>query len=319
APQVLDLRAGAMRPGWSRLVLELDAPSLVGTAEMKTGDAGALVRVRLRPADQAAFAERAAEPDPETWRLPRSADTRAARSRQRGQGPLLVVLDPGHGGIDPGAQSGNVNEADLMLRFARELKEVLTRTGEMQVVLTREADVFVPLESRIAVAHAVEADVFLSLHADALTEGQATGATVYTMSEAASDAASAALAERHDRDALLSGVDLTGQDDLIAGVLMELARVETAPRAERMADALVAALRGQQVRLHKVPKRGAAFSVLKSPDIPSVLLEIGYLSPNGDLARLTDPAWRARVAAAVAEGLAQWRVADAAEAALLRQ
>ena len=317
--RVLDLRAGPMRPGWSRLVLELDAPYLVTAAEMRTGDAGALVRLRLEPADQAAFAARAAEPDPDGWRLPRAADTRAARSRQRGEGPLVVVLDPGHGGLDPGAEAGGVSEADLMLQFARELKEALTRAGDVKVVLTREGDDFVPLETRIAVAHGVEADLFVSLHADALVEGQATGATVYTLAEAASDAASAALAERHDRDALLSGVDLTGQDDLIAGILMDMARVETAPRADRLAAALVDGLQAQGVRLHKVPRRGAAFSVLKSPDIPSVLLELGYLSSKGDLARLTDPAWRAKVAAAVVAGIARWRVADAAEASLLRQ
>src|SRR5690606_1222605 len=128
---------------------------------------------------------------------------------------------------------------------------------------------FVPLETRIALAHAAGADVFISLHADAVTEGVAKGATIYTMAAEASDAASAALAERHDRDALMSGVDLKGQDDLIAGVLMDMARVETAPRAGKLAEDLVRAMSGEGIALHRIPRRSAAFSVLKAPDIPS--------------------------------------------------
>ncbi|MFN3293630.1 MAG: N-acetylmuramoyl-L-alanine amidase, partial [Gemmobacter sp.] len=228
-------------------------------------------------------------------------------------------LDPGHGGIDPGAERDGHSEARLMLTFARELKEALLRAGGFRVVMTRETDSFVPLETRVALAHAAQADVFLSLHADAVAEGLATGATVYTLAAEASDAASAALAERHDRDALMSGVDLTGQDDLIAGVLMDMARTETAPRTDKLAAALVQAMRAQNLALHKTPRRGAAFSVLKAPDIPSVLLELGYMSSPPDLARLTDPKWRARMAGALVAGLSGWAAQDAAEAALLRQ
>ncbi|MFN6977769.1 MAG: N-acetylmuramoyl-L-alanine amidase, partial [Gemmobacter sp.] len=205
------------------------------------------------------------------------------------------------------------------LQFARELADQLRRDGRFTVVLTREADVFVPLDGRVAIAHAAGADVFISLHADALAEGEATGATVYTLAEAASDAAAAALAERHDRDSLLAGVTLRGQDDLVARVLMDLARTETAPRSDRLADTLVAALRAAGLRLHRVPRRGAAFSVLRAPDIPSVLVELGYLSSAQDRARLSDAGWRQRMAAAMVAALADWAVADAAEAALLRQ
>lgn len=318
---VTDLRAGPVRDGWSRLVLALDRPRLVASAELRTdlpGGGTAQLRLRLEPAAPAVFAEAAARPDPPGWALPRPVATQPPR-KPRGQGPLVVVLDPGHGGIDPGAERGGYSEAGLMLTFARELKEALIRAGGAEVVLTREDDSFVPLETRVAIAHQVGADVFLSLHADAVAEGLATGATLYTLAAAASDEASAALAERHDRDALMSGVDLTGQDDLIAGVLMDLARTETAPRADRLAGALVGAIRGAKLPLHKVPRRGAAFSVLKAPDIPSVLVELGYMSSPRDLARLTDPVWRSGMAAALAAGLADWAVQDAAASALFRQ
>ena len=117
----------------------------------------------------------------------------------------------------------------------------------------------------------------------------------------------------------MSGVDLTGQDDLIASVLMDMARTETAPRSARLADALVGAMRAGKLPLHRRPIRGAAFSVLKAPDIPSVLVELGYMSSPSDLKRLTDPAWRARMAQAIVAGLQAWAAEDAARGALLRQ
>lgn len=317
-PRVVARRAGPFAGGWSRLVLELAAPYPVVSAEMRTGAGGALVRVRLGAADPPAFAEAAAAPDPEAWRLPAPALTAARRPRHTGDRPVRVMLDPGHGGIDPGAEHGGVSEAALMLTFARELREVLRRAG-FEVAMTRDADVFVALDARVAAAHAAGADVFLSLHADAVAEGEATGATIYTLAEEATDAAAAALAERHDRDALLAGVSLRGQDDLVARVLMDLARTETAPRSTRLADTLVAHLREAGLRLHRVPRRGAAFSVLRSPDVPSALIELGYLSSARDRERLRDPAWRARMAGAITAALADWAVADAAEAALLRQ
>lgn len=319
--QVTDLRAGPVRDGWSRLVLALDRPRRVAEAELRTGlrgGEGALLRLRLAPADPAAFAAEADRPDPPGWALPKPAAVPGPR-KPRGQGPLVVVLDPGHGGLDPGAEHDGQTEARLMLAFARELKEALLRAGAAKVVMTREDDSFVPLEARVAIAHQAGADVFLSLHADAVPEGVAHGATVYTLAAEASDEASAALAERHDRDALMAGVDLTGQDDLIAGVLMDMARRETAPRAARLAETLVGAMRAAELPLHKVPRRGAAFSVLKAPDIPSVLVELGYMSSARDLARLTDPKWRARMAGAIVAGLSAWAVEDAAAAGLLRQ
>lgn len=308
AAAVQGLRAGVFRPGWSRLVIELTGPMTVATAEMTT-DAGAVVRLALEPASQEEFAVQAALPEPADWALPKAA--LLPPGPRRDGGPLVVVIDPGHGGLDPGAERDGQTEADLMLRFARELKEALLRDGGFQVVMTREEDIFVPLETRISIARAASADVFLSLHADAIAEGEAVGATIYTLDAEASDEASAALAERHDRDDLLAGVDLTEQDDLVAEVLMDMARTTTAPRITRLSEALQVAIQGAGITMHRHPQQRAAFSVLKSPDIPSVLVELGFLSSSRDLARLNDPDWRARMVGALREGLLAWAAADA--------
>lgn len=318
-----DLRAGALRDGWSRMVLELDAPFDIVQAGLRTGlgpgAQEARLMVRIGPDTRGDFATRAALPEPQGWALPAAVLPEGPARKDGARSRVMVVLDPGHGGLDPGAERGRSTEASLMLTFAREFKEVLLRHGGFDVVMTREADTFVPLEARIAVASAVGADVFLSLHADAIPEGQATGAAVYTLEEDATDAASAALAARHDRDSVMAGVALSGQDDQVAAVLMELARLETAPRSVHLAQELLVGMLGQDIVLHKVPQRQAAFSVLKLPHVPSVLVELGYMSSDADFKRLTDPEWRARMAQALLAGLEEWSLRDAALGALRRQ
>ena len=303
------LRAGPFRPGWSRLVMQLDQPMLVATAGMVTKGQVQLT-LRLIPASQAEFALRAALPEPADWALPEPAVLPVLS--QRGTGPLVVVLDPGHGGLDPGAEKGGLKEADLMLTFAREVKDLLLRDGGFEVVLTRETDSFVPLEERSTIARAAGAGVFISLHADALAEGEAVGSTIYTLAGEASDEAARALAERHDRDDLLAGIDLTAQDDLVATVLMDMARTETTPRTARLAVALEVSIKAAGITMHRHPRQEAGFSVLKSPDIPSVLLELGFLSSESDRKRLSDPDWRAKMALALRDGLVAWAAQDQA-------
>jgi N-acetylmuramoyl-L-alanine amidase len=301
---VVALRAGSFRPGWSRLVVELAGPMQVVTSEMQTAPDAALILVNLAPTDAASFSTAAAQPDLPEWAVPEP--TEIPPPLPRGGGPITVVLDPGHGGIDPGAERDGETEAALMLTFARELKEVLVRDGRFNVVMTRDDDIFVPLETRTSIARDAEADIFLSLHADALAEGEATGATVYTLDETATDAASAALAERHDRDDLLAGIDLSDQDDVVAEVLMDMARTETVPRTDRLAEAIVRAIKAAEIRMRRNPRQTGGFSVLKSPDIPSVLLELGFLSSARDYSRLIDPEWRARMAEAIRVALVDW-------------
>lgn len=303
---ITDLRAGAFHPGWSRLVLALQGPMAVQNATMQT-EGQTRISLTLAPIDPARFAELAALPEPPEWALPEPAPL-AELPKDR---PFVVMLDPGHGGLDPGAERDGVTEASLMLTFAMELRDVLRAAG-VQVEMTRDADVFVPLEARISAARAAKASVLVSLHADALAEGEAVGATVYTLSAEASDAASQALAERHDRNDLLAGIDLTQQDDMVARVLMDMARTETAPRTARLALALETAIKSADLKMHRHARQEAGFSVLKSPDIPSVLLEIGFLSSTADFKRLNDAEWRRRMALAVADGLRVWADEDAA-------
>jgi N-acetylmuramoyl-L-alanine amidase len=316
--RVTSLRMGTFRPGWSRLVADLAEPMVVESAELvsdsSTGEAS--IKVMMRGTEQAAFAAASGAPRDAGWDLPQAAEVPNLAPRDPNR--LVVVLDPGHGGIDPGAERQGVNEATLMLTFGRELQEVLRRAGGFEVILTRDGDYFVSLEARVAKARDAGADIFISLHADALAEGHARGAAVYTLSDEASDAASAALAERHDRDDLLAGIDLSQSDDRVANVLMSLSRLDNAPRSTALAEHLVAGIQNAVGRVHKRPLRSAGFSVLKAADIPSVLLEVGFLSTDEDLKNLSDPIWRQGMAAGIRDGLISWRDEDSALAPLRR-
>lgn len=316
-----DIRAGLFRPGWTRLVLTLASPMVVDKAWMTGAEngEGAVMRLELAQASTADFSAATGAPETALFAQPAPRPMPSPKTRQTGIGDVVVVLDPGHGGIDPGAEREGVVEADLMLTFARELKEVLLRAGGFKVVLTRDRDVFVPLEERVTIARRAGADVFLSLHADALVQGRATGATVYTLSDEASDAASQALAERHDREDLLAGVDLTRHSDEVALVLMDLARTETAPRSESLADSLVEGIHSATGSTYKSPRMKAAFSVLKAPDIPSALIELGFLSSPRDRKLLQDKSWRMRAAEGIRDALRYWSLQDASKVDLLRQ
>jgi len=302
------LQFGTYLPGWSRMVLELASPLAVDQVAMVVDEAtgGARLEVALRASDDESFAASAGAPQDPRWDLP-APEALPALPERGADAPLRVVLDPGHGGIDPGAEIEGVVEKHLMLRFARELSEVLLRSGGFEVVLTRDGDHFVSLERRIALAHEAGADVFISLHADSLSEGLAHGATVHVLAQEASDIASAKLAERHDRD------------DRVTDVLLDLARQETRPRTEALARALVDGMTQQGGPMNRRPLRGASFSVLKAADIPSVLIEIGFLSSPRDLKNLQDAKWRAAMAAGIRNGLENWRQADLERRGLVRQ
>ncbi len=312
-----DVRFGNFRPGWSRLVGDLTGPVLPQDIGMEVDQATgrAVLRLVLADASEAEFAARAGAPESTLWPAPVDPEAVAPLADAR----FVVVLDPGHGGVDPGAERENVNEKELMLKIALELREALLRAADVDVLLTRESDVFVSLEGRVAIAHRAGADLFLSLHADALSQGGAEGATVYTLSEEASDTASAHLAARHNRADIIAGSDLTGSDDEVARVLLDLARQETEPRSKALALALVEGMSAAGGPMNRRPLRSAGFSVLKSADIPSVLVEVGFLSSARDLDNLRDPNWRARMVGGMVRSILAWRDADEARRALVRQ
>lgn len=315
---IKDVAAGRFQEGWTRFVAELSGPYGVAKAGMSTeqSDGSAVVRVSLTLTTPEAFAAKSGPPPSRAFG---DIQARPAQRPTPRDGPMRIVLDPGHGGIDPGAIRDGVNEADLVLGFARELREALVRQGGYEVRLTRDADEFVSLEARIALAKRAQADLFLSIHADAVSQGIARGAQIFTLAEEASSRALELLAERHDRGDLLAGVDLTGQADEVALVLMSIARMETQPRTDALAQALVDGLIGAGVRLHKRPLEHGAFSVLKAPDLPAALIEIGFMSSPEELKKLQSPEWRAQAISGLVAGVQAWEAQDKARRALIRQ
>lgn len=293
------LRFGPLRDGWSRLVIDLASPLAVTEAGMRKTDGGALLSLTLKKTSPDAFAASAGAPE-------LSLDEPVIAPQEQADDDFIVVIDPGHGGIDPGADRDGVQEAPLMLALGQEVAALLREMPGMVPVLTREADQFVPLNARISMARAAGADLFISLHADALEEDAAEGASVYTLSPDGGGTAARRMVERHERGDLLSGVDLTGQGDRVATVLMDLARQETGPQGRRFADVLVQQMRQRGVRLNARPRRDGQFIVLSAADFPSVLIEAGFLSNASDRARLTDPAARAAFAAAIAAAVQVW-------------
>ena len=223
---------------------------------------------------------------------------------------FVVVLDPGHGGKDPGAEASGYRESNLMLELAAAVKESLIRNTEFKVVLTRTEDIFLSLEDRITIAAQSGADLFISLHADAVIEGEASGTTVYLLSENATDKMSAQLASRHDRSEILRDVDLSGIDSEVASVLIDIARQETKPRNEAVASFILQVFKEKVTELSSQPLRYAAFSVLKSPDIPSILIEAGFMSTSSDLQNLITPQWRVEFADALSEAILRWQIKD---------
>lgn len=311
------VRFGAFRPGWSRLVADLAQPMVPTEIGMpiENSSGQAMLEIALKEASAEEFTAASGAPVDPAWAV---ALTQAPASDPPQDDRFIVALDPGHGGVDPGAERDDVAEKDLMLAFARGLRDALLRSN-VDVVLTRDDDVFVALETRVAIAHRARADIFISLHADILRQGGAKGATVYTLSQDASDAATAHLAARHNRSDIIAGVDLTGSDDQVASVLLDLARQETEPRSAVLAKILVEGMSKAGGPMNTRPQRMADFSVLKSADIPSVLIEIGFLSSERDLKNLRDPVWRSVMVGAMADAILTWRDRDTALAPLVRQ
>ena len=320
-----DIRTGPLENGWARLVMDLTGPYLPQQVEQRidpdTGQARIHLELSRVPLEE--FELRATDEQVFVARNPAGLlhaqapiDANAVPNTRR---KPVVMLDPGHGGIDPGAQRDGIREADLVLTFARILREELLRRGQVDVAMTRDDDIFVSLDGRIRAARAAGADLFISLHADALPEGLATGTVVYLLGEDEGDAAASYLAERHDRADLLAGVDLARNTDEIARVLMSVAWQDTAPRSRTLADALVSRISDAGLRLHRRPVQAGAFSVLRAPDMPSVLMELGFMSSPRDLANLRDPEWTSRMAGAIADAIEMWLLEDQAQGVLRRQ
>ncbi len=228
----------------------------------------------------------------------------SARAVPRPPRRKVIVIDPGHGGIDPGTvgRSKGVYEKYITLAMAHQLKAELGKRRHFKVVMTRTRDTFVRLRGRIARARAAAADLFISLHADALDDRSVRGASVYTLSERASDKEAAALAAKENKADLIAGIDLSRESEQVTNILIDLAQRETMNHSARFARLLVAEMR-KKTRFLRKSHRFGGFAVLKAPDVPSILVEMGYLSNSYDEARLTSPRYRARLAQAIAKAI----------------
>jgi N-acetylmuramoyl-L-alanine amidase len=300
-------RFGLVMQGGSRIVLDLTRPVRIDKAFVLDAAEGQPARMVLdlvaidrdtfmralaldsRP-PAALTAPRKFTPDPSTKGDPRP----------------IIVLDPGHGGIDHGTRAGggDITEKQIVLEFALLLRDQIEKTGKYRVVMTRTDDTFVPLNERVQLARQRNAALFISIHADSLrrSEGVAQGATVYTLSDNASDAEAARLAEAENRADVIAGIDLSHEPGDVADILIDLAQRETKSFSMHFAKTLVTEFKSV-VRLHKQPLKSAGFKVLKAPDVPSVLVELGYVSNKEDLKQLTSGAWRSRTARSIVQAV----------------
>jgi len=225
------------------------------------------------------------------------------RPRHHRAHPRIVALDPGHGGVDPGAVSPRgIYEKNLTLPTARELARQLEATGRYRTILTRHSDIFVPLRERVARARANHAELFLSIHADALPDSAMRGLSVYTLSDQASDRDTAALAIRENKDDFIAGVRLSRQPREIGAILLDLARRQTNNRSLTLARAIVEEL-GRAMPLLETSHRAAGFTVLTAPDMPSALVELGCLSNPADERLLPQHAHQQRLARALTRAI----------------
>ncbi|HEY4921251.1 MAG TPA: N-acetylmuramoyl-L-alanine amidase [Xanthobacteraceae bacterium] len=302
-------RYGLVMPGGSRIVLDTTGPVRVDKAFVldATGSQPARLVLDLVPVSREAFL-RAQAVDGRLARASAKPTEKASAPQPSADGDPrpVIVLDPGHGGIDSGTHARANGEAEktLVLDFALMLREKLEKTGKYRVMLTRTDDSFVALTDRVRFARARNAQLFISIHCDALArgDGEAEGASVYTLSDHASDEEAGKLADAENRADVISGVDLSAEPDDIAGILIDLAQRETKTFSLQFAKDVVAALRGA-ARLHKHPLKSAGFKVLKAPDVPSVLIELGYVSNRDDLKELMSQNWRAHAGDAIVQAV----------------
>ncbi|MEJ0094459.1 MAG: N-acetylmuramoyl-L-alanine amidase [Methylocella sp.] len=299
---IASFRFGQLGPGRSRIVIDLGAPARIVRASCEKGDATRKPRlvIELAKTNSAHFA---ADAQNARAALAPPAQTRIADKIQTAAGKPIVMIDPGHGGIDRGAAVNGLIEKDLVLDFAKALAAKLETDGRYQPVMTREDDSFIPLGERVRMARDRKVALFVSIHADTLADAtDVSGATVYTASDRASDAEAARVAEKENQSDAAAGLDGTDDAGNVSDILYDLTRRETRAYSHVFAHTLLNYWK-VAARLNKNPQRSAGFRVLKAPDVPSVLVELGYLSNEKDDIALTSPDWRDKASSRMAEAI----------------
>jgi N-acetylmuramoyl-L-alanine amidase len=310
---VTAFRYGMVMPGGSRIVFDLAGPARIANSTMldAANDQPPRLVLEIEEVDRASFVQSLrADTRPEVVK-PAISDSVTAVAPQPSapttppadQRPVIVI-DPGHGGIDNGTQAGGEIEKNLVLAFGLALRERLESSGKYRVVLTRTDDTFIALDDRVHIARNEKAALFVSIHADYLPRkgGDVQGATIYTLSDTASDAEAERLAEAENRADAIGGVDLRQEPTEVADILIDLAQRETRTFSNRFARVLMGEMK-TTVRMHKHPLKSAGFRVLKAPDVPSVLVELGFVSNKSDLEHLASERWRSKTAGCMAQAI----------------
>ena len=295
-------RFGQLAPGKSRIVIDLLAPAKVlrAACEKNDGDGRINLVVELAKTDRASFG---AAVQTARMQLEAQALTKETPTPQTASAKPVIMIDPGHGGIDRGAVVKGLVEKDLVFDFAKDLAAKLEMDGRFKVVMTRDDDSFVPLSERVRMARDSNAALFVSIHADTLSDASdVSGATVYTVSDRASDAEAERVAQKENQADAAAGLDKTEDASDVSDILFDLTRRETRAYSHYFAHTLANYWRVAG-RLNKNPQRSAGFRVLKAPDVPSVLLELGYLSNKNDGLALSSAEWRDKASGQVAEAI----------------
>ena len=292
---VKGFRFGLLAPGKSRIVIDLAraaCPAEISARPIVEGEPAARLTIELKACDPSAFAG-----------LVRSSAVSTAGSPAAAAPPPVIILDPGHGGVDSGARGlGGVQEKRLVFDFCAELKRQLDATKHYAVVMTRDGDQYVDLDDRVDIARKAHASLFISVHADTLSEdANVSGSTVYTVADRASDAEAARIAARENAAGRGRGTARPDNPDVV-DILFDLKRRETRTYAHIFSRGLVDNLRAA-AKLNHNPERSAGFFVLKAPEFPSVLVELGYLSNAQDVQSLASPEWRTEAATAVVKAI----------------
>lgn len=307
---VKSYRYGQFRAGNSRMVIDLNQPVTVSDALVIPPAAGFGYRVviDLFPTTRAKFDSQAGWPADLKKRESDAEKLAAMIAAQqsppvKGAGRKIIVIDPGHGGLDSGTVGVNgLQEKDLALAEGLKLAHALKAHG-YTVYMTRDSDTFIPLRQRVAIGRADHADLLIALHADSNPDSSVTGLSIYTLSDGRSDREAAALAKRENQSDIIAGVDLSGSNNPVAPILIDLAQRDTINKSSAFATGALARLTPVTDILARSPHRAASLAVLTAPDVPAVLIELGYLSNRHDAEQMNDDAWRARVADAIASAV----------------
>lgn len=288
-------RYGLFTADKARIIIDLSQPATIAKAEVRPVRGGfGEFTIELKKVARTEFLAEAGK-----VRKPQETPPPAMPAKPDGERRRTIVIDPGHGGIDPGTMVASISEKAVVLAFGKALKEQLEASGRYRVVMTRDDDRFVSLSDRVQAGRGEQADLFISIHADSLMQAQdVRGATVYTRSERATDAEAAKLAAKENEADAAAGLETREEVQDVAGILMDLARRETRTFTGVFARNLVDKL-GGSIKMHKIPLRSARFWVLSAPDVPSVLIELGYMSSPKDAELLNSPEWRGKAVTAV--------------------